>query len=432
MALMYGESRGSCPLANGEQRGTARPMPLALLSVALVVAGCTGDSDASDGSGIDETSGASTSGTGGESSTEAGGEESAGTSSDSAGDGDGDGDGDSATSGDGDGNTNTDTDTSGPGDGDGDCEWEGIPAGSTVSLDLDVDGVARTFSLHLPADFDCTPRPLVMGLHGYYGSGAGFESSTSDMGDRIDELGYIGIFPDGLPMSNTGWQSAVTSFNDVDSHQSDGPDGPTCTQNSYDYDVYDNCRPEESQDLCNWGTSCADDEAFFRALIARATSQWAADPGRVLLTGFSQGGQTTQAMAWRMSDVVTVASPHHGFAANGYTQAPTTPMSLFQVWASDDTVVDGNDVPSSDGMIYDGADETLAVWGAAQGCDAATSPYPTGFDGTSGWDCTQYDNCSTGAEVVSCVWQGGHVWGTSGQTNFALESMLTFFAAQAP
>ena len=326
-----------------------------------------------------------------------------------------------------------DATTSGTGDDapDPPCSWDQGTPGQTVSLQTTHDGETRTFELHLPTDYDCTPRPVVVGLHGYYGSGAGFQNSTSQMTDRIDELGYIGIFPDGLPMGN-GWQSSVTSFNDVDSHNSDGPDGPTCTIDSYDYDVYNNCRPEESTDACNWGTSCADDEGFIRSLLQTSFAEWSGDANQVLLTGFSQGGQSAQSLSWRLSDVVTVTAPHHGFAANGYTQSSPSTMSLFQVWATGDSVVNGAEVPSSDGMIYDGADETAAVWALGQSCDSAKTPYPTPFDGTQGWTCVEHANCQMGAMVVNCVWQGGHTWGRVQGTNFALESMLTFFAAQAP
>jgi len=67
----------------------------------------------------------------------------------------------------------------------------------------------------------------------------------------------------------------------------------------------------------------------------------------------------------------------------------------------------------------------------AQGCDSESSTYTTDYDGTSGWSCIEHANCSTSAQVVSCVWEGGHTWGRRGGTNFALESMLEFFAAHS-
>ena len=391
----------------------------------------TGDSGATDTS-EDGTTGVGTSGDSGPASTSGDDTSGGSTSGDS---------GPASTSGDDTsdgGTTGGDTagaDTTGADTGDDapdpPCSWDQGTPGQTVSLQTTYDGETRSFELHLPTDYDCTPRPVVVGLHGYYGSGAGFQSSTSQMTDRIDELGYIGIFPDGLPMG-MGWQAAVTSFNDIDSHNSAGPDGPTCTMNAYDYDVYDNCPPEEGDDACNWGTSCADDEGFIRTLLQTSFTEWSGDAAQVLLTGFSQGGQSAQSLAWRLADVVTVAAPHHGFSANGYTQAPPSKMSLFQVWATGDDVVNGGEVPSSDGMIYDGADETALVWANGQSCDTATTPYPTAFDGTQGWACSEHANCQTQAQVVNCVWQGGHTWGRIPGTNFALEAMLSFFAAQAP
>jgi polyhydroxybutyrate depolymerase len=321
--------------------------------------------------------------------------------------------------------TDTDTDTDVP------CEWGDAEPGASVSMSMEFDGEDRSFEVHLPSNYDCTTRPLIIGLHGYYGSGTGFERSTSQMFDRIDELGYIGLFPDGTVMGTSGWKRWVTSFNDVDSHNSDGPDGATCTDNAYDYGVFENCSEEESQDACNWGTSCSDDEGFVRAALAHVQEKWTVDAARVYLTGFSQGGQTTQSLAWRLADVLAAAAPHHGFAANGYTQGPETALGLFQVWGSEDRTVDGNERASSDGMIYDGAEETLTTWAAAQDCDSESSPYTTDYDGTSGWSCIKHANCSTGAQVVSCVWEGGHNWGRGGGTNFALESMLEFFVAHS-
>ena len=309
----------------------------------------------------------------------------------------------------------------------GPCTPEPAEPGQSVGLSLSFDGVERSYRLHLPSDYDCSPRPLIIGLHGYYGSGKGFEESTSRMASTIDARGIIGLFPDGLPMGESGWQAQVTSFNDIDSHHSEGPDGPTCTEDAYDYGVYDNCPAEESADACNWGTSCADDEGFLRALIAQVQGAWSVDAKRIYLTGFSQGGQSAQSLGSRLSDLLAAVSPQHGFATNGYTVGPESALGLFQVWGDKDRIVDGHDRPSNDGMIYDGAEETAQVWAAAQGCADTATEYPTDYDGTQGWACVEHAGCSTGAEVVSCVWNGGHTWGRGGGTNFALGSMLSFF-----
>ena len=303
---------------------------------------------------------------------------------------------------------------------------EGQP-GESVALTLVHGSVTRSYQLHLHTNYDCTPRPLIIGFHGYYGSGRGFEEDTSEMFSTIDERGYIGVFPDGLQMGASGWQADVTSFNDIDSHNSTGPDGPTCTDTSYDYGVYDNCPVDEATDACNWGTSCADDEGFVHALIEHVKTHWTIDADRIYITGFSQGGQTAQSLAWRLSDVIAAAAPQHGFSANGYTVAPLTPIGLFQVWGNTDRIVDGHDTASNDGMIYDGAEETALVWAEGLGCDLTPTTYATPYDGTQGWNCMQHANCPSGKEVVTCVWDGGHRWGTTGGTNFALLSMLDFF-----
>lgn len=312
-------------------------------------------------------------------------------------------------------------------DSEGACDG-GVELGVSVPMTLEHQGVERTWALHLPADYDCSPRPMVLGLHGYYGSGEGFEQSTSRMFQALEERGWIGVFPDGLSMSDSGWKASVTSFNDIDSHNSEGPDGPTCTEDAYDYDVFDNCPASESEDACNWGTSCADDEGFLRALIERVQADHGADG--VFLTGFSQGGQTTQAMAWRLQDVLDAAAPHHGFATNGYTVGPTSKLSLFQVWGDRDRVVDGHDQASNDGMIYDGADETAAVWAEAQGCAAEPTVFATDQDGIREWSCVEHADCATGASVVSCVWDGGHTWGRTQESDFALDAMFDFFATR--
>ena len=268
--------------------------------------------------------------------------------------------------------------------------------------------IRRTYTVFSPPSASTKSRPLLIGLHGYYGNGKDFAEKTANIIEDLAERGYVGIFPNGTSMSLL--KPHITSFNDIDSQNSDGKDGPTCIESSYNYGVYSNCPKSQNEDQCNWGSSCADDEGFFRKLIEIAIEKWRVDPKRVYLTGFSQGAQTVQSLAWRMSDVIAAIAPQSGFAANGFSKAPLSKMSFIQVWSPSDRTVDGTDRASEDGMIYESASETFSTWATAQNCEIEASPHVTSYDGKNGWKCSEHRNCKNKSLVISCLWNGGHAW----------------------
>jgi polyhydroxybutyrate depolymerase len=162
-------------------------------------------------------------------------------------------------------------------------------------------------------------------------------------------------------------------------------------------------------------------------MIDQVATDHRVDSKRVYMTGFSQGGQTTQSLGRRMSDVLAAIAPNHGHAANGFTVGPDEPMAMIQVWGDSDRVVDSHGVPSSDGMVYDGAMETAEIWSDAQGCAATATTYPTVSDGSRGWSCLGYDGCASDAEVVSCRWDGAHTWASNRALgNFGMNAMWPF------
>jgi poly(3-hydroxybutyrate) depolymerase len=50
------------------------------------------------------------------------------------------------------------------------------------------------------------------------------------------------------------------------------------------------------------------------------------------------------------------------------------------------------------------------------------------MSGTLGLVCTQHQDCSTGAEVVNCTWDGGHAWPKSASHDLANEIIWEFFS----
>lgn len=312
----------------------------------------------------------------------------------------------------------------------GNCSPDiGIP-GETVPVTLSHDGAQRVFHVHLPSAYDCSERlPVVIGVHGYGGSGPGFESNTTGMFDHVNANNYIGVFPTGLTASASG----PTAFNDLGSRNDYGDDGKTCSKNgSFAYESFENCGPDEADRQCQWGTSCADDAGFFIAMIKYVKQHYSVDQDRIYMMGFSQGGQTVASLACELARELAAVVPVHGFATNGYSCGPTSKVSLFQIWGTRDQWVRSDGRLSADGMQYDAANESAAVWASNQGCETEITSYQTAADGIKKWRCEAHANCSSGAEIVTCSWAGGHSWPNTRQDgNFGLDAAWHFMSSKS-
>ncbi len=302
----------------------------------------------------------------------------------------------------------------------------GVP-GEDVSLAFLHDGVERSYVLHLPTGYDCAePVPMVVGVHGYGGAWRFFENRWAGIFDHINQNGYIGLFPDGMHPSPE--HTNVRGFNDLTSGHDEGPDGLTCKPPPFAYPAFDNCSGSQAGRVCPWGNSCADDLGYFRALITHVTGTWAVDASRVYMVGYSQGGSTVNGLAPHLADLLAAVAPMHGFTANGYAEGAEVPLPFLQVWGRADSTVSGDGTPSDDGLIYDSATATVAAWARAQGCSVeGSTPWPSSADGTQGCACTQHAGCAADSEVVSCAWDGAHVWPRDENDNFSWQVIWSFF-----
>lgn len=308
------------------------------------------------------------------------------------------------------------------------CDLGSLPLGEDTELRITWEGRERTYWVHVPADYDCTPRPLMVGLHFFGGEAHAAETDTLQAHDALNTRGWFGLFPQALAESPDGtWPS----WNDLTSRHDTGPDGPTCTDWAYRQPAFDTCPADEADRECAWGTSCSDDVGLVRALIEQLSTDYTVDADRIFMTGFSQGGVATQGWACELGDVLTAVAPLHGFAAKGYACGPSSGVSLMQVYGYWDLFINAYDQPSADGQVYESAVETAAAWADAQGCSAdPTTPYPTVSDDKYGWGCTQHAGCATGSDVVSCEWDGSHRMGRDfANGDFMMDAVWAFFEA---
>jgi polyhydroxybutyrate depolymerase len=136
------------------------------------------------------------------------------------------------------------------------------------------DGLERTYLLRLPATYDgVTPLPLVIAMHGGFGSGGQLENQ-SQLTVKAEEEGFIVVYPDGVAAGllnirtwNAGWCCGQSVSNDVD------------------------------------------DVGFINALLDTLIATHAIDTTRIHATGMSNGGFMSYRLACELAPRIASIAP---------------------------------------------------------------------------------------------------------------------------
>ncbi|MDH3475388.1 MAG: hypothetical protein OEM59_17040 [Rhodospirillales bacterium] len=309
--------------------------------------------------------------------------------------------------------------------------------GITATRTLEVGGFTRSYDVHLPLGYDqATPTPLVLSFHGYEGTAAGQEAGTG-MSAHADAKGYIVVYPQATAFptdDRLGYIGGeVATWNDLACSGSPGPQGPICSPRAFNYPVEQTCL-DQGKDDCNWCTCAADDVAFVAAMLDDLESDLCVDLGRVYATGFSNGGMLTHRLGCNLAHRFAAIAPVSGTLSRGYNCAPPagTKLSLMHIHGLRDRVVPYDGRSSSDGFFYTAVADVVALWAlsTSQGCAAVDTPYPTSADGTRMLACSERAGCTTGAEVVQCLWNQRHSWpATQDGRAFGNDIIWEFFQA---
>ncbi|MBN8615075.1 MAG: hypothetical protein J0L92_31045 [Deltaproteobacteria bacterium] len=276
------------------------------------------------------------------------------------------------------------------------------PSGVTTVATITVDGLERSFRVHVPPGYDGSAEvPLVLVLHGGGGSGEQIELRSSEMNVVADREGFVAVYPDG-----TG---AIRTWN-----------AGGC------------CGAAVREDV--------DDVAFVRSLLDHLEGALCLDADRVFATGMSNGAMLSHRLACELSDRFAAVAP-----VSGLDMAPTCPtngrVALMQIHGTDDGHVpwEGGVGCGPSAVDFPSVTETLAAWRARNGCGESSVPFAMQGDGT----CVRTEDCT--ADVVLCTIEGGgHSWpggapnrdvadcpadGEQSTTFHASEQIWSFFAA---
>lgn len=145
---------------------------------------------------------------------------------------------------------------------------------SAQSGNILVGGLERTYTLRLPSSYDpAVPMPLVVAMHGGFGSGAQLENQ-SQLTAKAEEEGFIVVYPDG----------AQTGILNIRTWNAGGCCGGSVTNN-------------------------IDDVGFIDALLDRLIQENSIDTTRIYATGMSNGGFMSYRLACELSHRFAAIAP---------------------------------------------------------------------------------------------------------------------------
>ena len=228
-----------------------------------------------------------------------------------------------------------------------------------------VNGMTRSYVLHVPAAYDSTkPTPLVVDFHGVGGTGKS-ERIDSPYPAALDPEGVVMAFPDGLKgPAGTAWNV-----------------GPCCVAD-------------------------VDDVAFARAVVAQVQGLACVDAKRVYAVGVLTGGGMAHYVACRAGDLFAAVAPaaFDLLAENVADCSPPRPVTIISFRGAADSRVpyEGGRSSLVPGLplTFLGAQATYDKWAEIDGCVGTASP----VDGNG---CSAYSGCNGGAEVMLCTQPGG-------------------------
>ena len=195
-----------------------------------------------------------------------------------------------------------------------------------------VEGPRDDVALVLPDTLEeSDPRPLILWLHGFGGSGVEQETYFS-LRSQVDERGFMLCLPDGSE------DLAGTRF----------------------WNATDAC--------CDLADLEPDDSDYLRGLIETIIADYPVDLDRIHVTGWSNGGFMSYRMACDHADLIASVATLAGATFLDVTQCtPSEPVHVLQLHGTLDDVI------AYDGGCFDGchpsAPETVRIWAQYNGCD---------------------------------------------------------------
>lgn len=247
---------------------------------------------------------------------------------------------------------------------------------SAETLSIDVGGLQRSALMERPATQ--SPLPALIMLHGAGGNAATLDRLTG-LGQLAAREGFVAVFP----------ESIARFWNDG--------------------------RPEHAEFLRQRG-ALGDDAAFIAALVTDLVKRGIADPRRIFIAGFSNGGLMALRMACTAPGLFAGAGAISGSVPLTPDECrPSASLSLVLMNGTADPVMPyaggrvGQGRGASQGSVW-GTDRTLEVFRQADGCagDPANLTLPGATEDATPVTVQQWSQCAAGTVLLYRIEGGGN------------------------
>lgn len=237
---------------------------------------------------------------------------------------------------------------------------------------ITVGALERTYTVRLPSSYDgSTPLPLVIAMHGGFGSGTQLENQ-SQLSVKAEQEGFIVVYPDGVP-SLIG----IRTWN--------------------------------AGGCCGYAMNNGiDDVGFIDALLDTLFDELAIDTQRVYATGMSNGGFMSYRLACELSDRIAAIAPVSASMTIASCQ-PARPVPVISLHSYLDTSVPylGGVGDGVSGHYNSPQDSVLNAFATHANCAVLNDTVQHDASMTV----IRWHDCECGAEVITYRTQdGGHSW----------------------
>jgi polyhydroxybutyrate depolymerase len=250
-----------------------------------------------------------------------------------------------------------------------------IEQGGDTKKDLLVDGLKRTYLVHLPPQYDEERSwPLVFLLHGAGGNGEMFKAVTN-MNEVADQEGFVAVYPNG-----TGLFNYVLSWN--------------------------------AGECCNYVAPFGvNDVEFIDRLTDELKKDYAVDPDRIYVAGMSNGGM----MAYRLGCSLTDQLAAIGVVAASLSLEdcrPSGPLPVIVFHGKKDNVISLDGDKSTSwlvkffGLNLNSASDSLSFWVKNNACSGGSQRIKKGKI-----EKRLYLGCRKNADILLYIIDdAGHMW----------------------